>query len=418
MAKNNYSTIKIIPDKKFKTAAICLMLRRPLKRDETTKNALLANILGAGSKKYPSLHEINKYMEELYGAVFGSLIVKKGEFQIIRLYIEFTAAMDDELLTLALKFLQEILFNPLSENGEFSREIFENEKNMLKDSISERINDKNSYVRLKCIENMCKNEPFGVYADGYEKDLEEINSKALYKHYEEILQSTPIEFIASGNIDGAKFEKLVNENFEKSNSLPLNLDCASIVYEPGPASSHEEVLKVNQGKICMGLRAGCGNSGNPFYTLLVLNEILGGSGNSKLFMNLREKASLCYNIFSFLFRAKSILMIQSGVETENIDIAVQKINEQIQAVKDGDVSDNELHLAKQGLISGFKSITDSQGGVLDFYYTQHILGDSDSINDIILGIEGVKIPDVVKLAAALYTDTVYVLKGKKEGENE
>jgi len=409
-----YTTIKVIPDKKFKTATICLMLRRPLKREEATQNSLLANLLGSGSHKYPNLYEINKYMEELYGAVFGSLIVKKGEFQIIRLYIEFAAVMDSELLTKAVQFLREILFNPLAKNGEFSREIFDNEKNMLKDSISERINDKNSYVRMKCIESMCKDEPFGIYADGYAEDLEQINPKTLYAHYENIIRTTPLEFVASGNIDAEKFEKLVEENFAARDFSPVNLVVNPVLYNPGEATKHEEVLQVNQGKISMGLRAGYSYSGKPFYDFLVFNEILGGSGNSKLFMNLREKDSLCYNVFSFLYRAKSILMIQSGVETKNIDLAIQKINEQIQGIKNGQISEEELNLAKQSLFSGFKSIRDGQGAILDFSYTQHILGDNDCTEDILQGISTVSIQDVVKLANSLYTDTIYILKGESD----
>lgn len=414
MDTTNNINIKIIPDKKFKTATICLMLRRPLNRDEATKNALLANVLGAGTLNYPSLYEINKHMEELYGAIFQSLIIKKAEFQIIRLYIEFASIMDDSLLTQSIQFLKEVLFNPLIINGAFSHEIFNNQKDMLRDSISERINDKNSYVRLKCIESMCKDEPFGIHADGYIEDLHAIDEKILYEHYKQIINSTPIEFIASGNIDSDKFCTLVNENFPSM--APFNLDIPQLPTQnhTGEATLLEEVLKVNQSKICMGLRSSYGYKGKDFYNFLVFNEILGGSGNSKLFMNLREKASLCYNIFSFLYRAKSILMIQSGVETKNIDITIQKINEQLESIKDGQVSEDELHLAKQGLISGFKSMTDSQGQILDFNYTQHMLSDSDSISDIIRGIENVVIADVVSLSNTLYTDTIYVLKGEKD----
>lgn len=409
-----HPNIKVIADKKFKTATICLMLKRPLRRDETTQNSLLANILGAGSQKYPNLYEINKYMEQLYGASFQSLIVKKGEFQIIRLYIEFTSIMDANLLTQAMQFLKEILFHPLVENDEFSLEIFENEKIMLKDSISERINDKNSYARLKCIENMCENEPFGIHADGYIEDLGTIDPKNLYQHYQHLIRTTPLEFVASGNIDAEKFMALARENFSSATLMDRDNMPAPAVYNPGETSVHEEALKVNQSKICMGLRANCGHSGKPFYTFLVLNEILGGSGNSKLFMNLREKASLCYNIFSFIYRAKSILMIQSGVETKNIDITVQKINEQLEAIKNSQISEEELHLAKQSLVSGFRGMTDSQGQLLDFNYTQHLLGDSDSIDDIMRGVEGVSILDITCLAGTLYTDTIYILRGEKD----
>jgi len=410
----NSSNIKIIPDKKFKTATICLMLRRELKRDEATKNALLANVLGAGSFNYPGLYEINKYMEELYGAIFQSLIVKKGEFQIIRLYIEVASVMDDKLLEQAVEFLHEVLLNPLAEGGQFRKDIFENQKNMLNDTISERINDKGSYARLKCIEHMCKGEPFGIYGDGYSEDLDLIDEKVLYEHYKDVIRTTPAEFIASGNIDAHRFTDLINEKFPKVGSVCIEAPKHSHLPTKKEPTRHEEALEINQSKICMGLRADCEYKGAAFYNFLVFNEVLGGSGNSKLFMNVREKESLCYEVFSFLFRAKSILMIQSGVETKNIDIAIQKINEQIQSIKDGNVSEDELYMAKQSLISGLSSITDSQGRILDFNYTQYLLGDSDTLQDIIRGIENVSIADVVAHANKLYTDTIYILRGEND----
>ena len=413
MSKNS-SNIKIIPDKKFKTATICLMLRRELKREEATKNALLANMLGSGTLNYPSLYEINKYMEELYGAIFQSLIVKKGEFQIIRLYIEFASIMDNTILEKAVDFLHEVLFHPLVDNGGFTKDIFENQKNMLRDTISERINDKGSYARQKCIEHMCKDEPFGIYGDGYSEDLDLIDEKMLYEHYQNIVASTQVEFIASGNIDAAKFTDLVNEKFSRVSGVSIDTTQQPHAKAQKEPTYHEETLKINQSKICMGLRADCECKGKAFYNFLVFNEVLGGSGNSKLFTNVREKASLCYEVFSFLFRAKSILMIQSGVETKNIDIALEKINEQIQSIKDGDITEDELYMAKQSLISGLSSITDSQGRILDFNYTQYMLGDSDTLQDIIKGIEDVSIADVVAHANMLYTDTIYILRGEND----
>jgi len=411
---NDHSNIKIIADDKFKTATICLMLRRPLKREEATKNALLADVLGSGTLNYPNLYEINKYMEELYGAIFQSLIVKKGEFQIIRLYIEFVSVMDENLLTQAVEFLREVLLNPLVKNERFDKEIFENQKNMLRDTISERINDKSSYARLKCIENMCKDEPFGIHADGYDEDLDAIDEKVLYEHYKNLIETTPLEFIASGNIDAEKFKALVNGNFPEAGKVDVKMPKFLAQASKNKPTCHEEVLKINQSKICMGFRADQGYKGKDFYTFLVLNEVLGGSGNSKLFINVREKASLCYDIFSFLFRAKSILMIQSGVETKNVETAIGKINEQLQAIREAEVSDDELYMAKQSLTSGLRAITDSQGSILDFNYTQYMLNDSDSLSDIIEGIDKVSIDDIVKLANIIYADTIYILRGEKD----
>jgi len=415
--KTRYINIKIIPDSKFKTAGICLMLRRPLKRGEATLNSLLANVLGSGSMKYANLYEINKYMEELYGAVFSCQVVKKGEFQVIRLYIEFITVLDEEIMIKAVEFLREILLNPLINNGSFDEETVASEKEQLRDAIEERINDKNEYVRLKCVEKMCTEEPFGIYADGYEKDLDKIDAKSLYCHYKNIIKSTALEFIATGNVDEEKFAKLAEQNFTNNDFRPAMLRVNDTIYKPQPMKSYEEKLDINQSKICMGLRADCTYKGKEYQAILVLNEILGGSGNSKLFMNLREKDSLCYNIFSFVYRAKAMLMIQSGVENDNVEIAIVKINEQIENMKAGNITDDEINMAKQGLISHFKNMADYQGSLLDFYYTQHILSDNETAQDMIEGIRSVNIDDITAMAKTLYTDVIYVLKGVENGEN-
>ena len=411
-----YINTKIIPDSKFKTAGICLMLRRPLKREEATLNSVLASVLSSGSMKYPNLYEINKYMEELFGAVFSGQVVKKGEFQIIRLYMEFITVLDEDIMARAVEFLREILLNPLVNNNSFDEETLESEKEQLKGIIEERINDKNEYARLKCVEKMCADEAFGVYADGYIEDLDKIDGKALYEHYKNIIKTTKFEFIATGNIDDEKFGILIEANFKNADFVPIELKVNDINYKPKALQNYEEKLEVNQSKICMGLRANCGFKGKEFQTMLVLNEILGGSGNSKLFMNLREKDSLCYNIFSFVYRAKAMLMIQCGVENDNVDIAIEKTNEQIENMKAGNITDDEISMAKKGLISHFKGLTDYQGSVLDFYYTQHILGDNSNATDVMEGIEKVKINEIVAMAKTLYTDVIYVLKGVENGE--
>ena len=414
--ESRYINTKIIPDSKFKTAGICLMLRRPLKREEVTLNSLLASVLSSGSLKYPNLYEINKYMEELFGAVFSGQVVKKGEFQVIRLYMEFISFPDRDIMERAVEFLKEILLNTLVQDGSFDEKTVESEKEQLRGIIEERINDKNEYARLKCVEKMCADEPFGVFADGYAEDLEKIDGKILYAHYKNVISSTPIEFIATGNIDDQKFMQLVEDNFVNENFSPIALKVNNINYKPHDMQKYEEKLKINQSKICMGLRANCGYIGKAYHTMLVLNEILGGSGNSKLFMNVREKESLCYNIFSFVYRTKGMLMIQCGVENNNVDIAIDKINEQIENMKAGSITDDEIQMAKKGLISHFKGLTDSQGAVLDFYYTQHILGDETNAADMMAGIESVSIAEIAAMAKTLYTDVIYVLKGEENGE--
>ncbi|MDR2899191.1 MAG: insulinase family protein [Clostridiales bacterium] len=406
---SKYINAIIKPDNKFKTITICVMLRRTLKREESTLNALLTDVMSAGCDKYRNLYEINKHMELMFGSVFNGQVVKKGEFQIIRFYTEVLAG-DEKLLKQAIEFLNEVINKPYVVNGGFDEEIFNVEKNMLKDAILERINDKGEYARLKCIELMCKDEPFGVYTDGYLPDLESIDRISLYNHYKKVVAETPLEFVITGDVDSNICQGLIEEIFGEIANVNSIEAIEGLVYNPREKVEYTERLDIGQGKICMGLRANADCCGHRFYALLLMTEILGGSANSKLFVNVREKNSLCYSIFAFVYRVKSIVMIQSGVELDNMDIALNKINEQIESLKNGDVSSYELDMAKKSIISHFKSMRDYQGTMLDFYYTGFMLNDKTTIEEAIGYLEKVEVKDVVDMAKTLYTDTVYLLK--------
>ena len=274
--------LHLIQTEKFKTTTICLLIRRPLLREEVTYNALIANILRKGSKKYNSLSKLNSVLENMYGAIFDIQIVKMGEEQIIQFYLEIlNKDVDEELLEQGLEFLRGIIFNPLLEEDGFKVDVFNLEKENLKNKINGRINNKVEYLKLKCIEKTCENEPFSLYGDGYIEDLENITAKNLYNHYKNILRTSPIEFLVMGKEDeeiGGKIKQL----FSFGREGVIQIEKAEIVYAPKEVTRQEEKQDVTQGKICISLRTGVSPVGKEFYSLIMMNEILGASASSKL----------------------------------------------------------------------------------------------------------------------------------------
>jgi predicted Zn-dependent peptidase len=394
---------------KFKTAIFCVLLRRSLTREDATLNALLPGVLRRGTSKHDTIGKINAVMEDLYGGVFDCQTIKKGEQQLIQFYFEGLTFHDN--FYRGLEFVKEAMLSPLTINGAFKDSYCAGAVNSLKDDISSLINNKAEYAKERLFECMCKNEPFGISADGYIEDLAFAKAPELYKHYMKILDASPIEFVCLGNLDSDELQDKVKSLFDrpfgrKAISVPPS---AQIRYSPKPIDIYRENLNSSQGKICIGLRAEVQSVGPDFPAMLLLNEILGSGPNSKLFTRLREKESLCYYVNSVFYRFKSIILIQSGVAPENfgrmLDLAIQEIDD----IKCGKISEAEWGNARKSLINRLRGGQDYPSAAIDFYTVQHLLGDTDTANDVIEKIEKVALEDISRLAGTLYADAAFEL---------
>lgn len=396
-----------IQSDKFKTVSIAMLIRRTLDRSEVTKNALIPQVLKRGSVAYPDLQSIHKRTEEMYGAVFDAVIMKKGEEQIIQFYLELVdeaSALND-----GLEFLKEIALHPLTKDGLFVEELVESEKEKLKERIEGRINDKKEYAKLRCLEEMCKDEPFGIYGDGYVDDLDDINCKNLYEHYADIIKTSPIDFIVIGNENGLGSYKKIKELFYLDRENIVEIPKPKYVYEKRQTRQASDKQNIQQSKLCMGIRTNIAPVGADYYSLLVANEIYGGGSESKLFNNIREKESLCYYVNSFVYRFKSILFVQSGIDVQNLDKAIVLIMQELKAAKSGKITLKELKQAKTALVKRMKGLLDHPAAVMDFYLGQKILDDSDSIEQVIEKIEAVSKQDCVNAFENIWVDMVYRL---------
>ena len=397
---------------KFKSNILCALIHRKLDKKESTKNSLIAGILRNGCKKYPTMREIFNKTESLYGAVFDVVVVKKAEEQILEFYFEF---VDDdrreELLTEAASFLKEIVYNPLVSAEGFNQKYFDLEKENLKREIASKINNKSAYARSRLIEIMCAGEPFGVDGDGYLDELEKIDNKELFAHYRNILATSPIEIILMGNFKNPSID------FPTSSG---KLELPEAAYKKKEVDFVVEYADVNQEKLFIGARLSPPANRRELYALILYNSILGGGSDSKLFKNIREKAGLCYYIYSAFYRFKSIMIIESGVEEKESERAVELILGEINKIAEGDFTDSDLEKARKSLISNFELMEDSQGRIIDFYVSQKIARDETSIPEIIKIIEEVSREDICAAAKSVYADTIYKLKprgAKLVGEN-
>lgn len=400
--------LHVIKSNKFKTTSICVIIRRNLNRKDVTYNAIIPNILKNGCSKYDTLKKINEKIESMFGAVFDASIIKKGEEQLIQFYIEVINKKD--LIMEALDFLNEIILNPLVKDGGFFCNYVEIEKENLRKTINGKINDKREYAKIRCIEEMCKDEHFSIYGDGYEEDLSNINNKNIYEYYNKVLADSPIDFILIGDVNSENIKEYIKENFNFKRENIIKIPKSNFEFKYQETKEIKENLDIAQGKLCIGLRAGINPVNEDFYNLIVANEILGGGASSYLFLNLREKENLCYYINSVVYRFKSIILIQSGIDKNNFSKSIDLIKKEIENIKKGDFSDKDFENAKKGLIKKYEVIEDYPSSTIDFYISQYMLNDKDNLDDVKNKIKNVTKENAAKAIKDLFLDTIYFLE--------
>ncbi len=402
-----------INQNRFKTNTINIFFHDSLTKENASLNALMPAVLRRGCERFPTLRDIALYLEELYGAVFDCGVAKKGERQIIQFYAEYISdkyTLEDEgLLDKVFSLLLEIITQPVLVNGVFKEDYVTSEKENLKRLIESRVNDKVQYAVERCFEEMCSEEPFGIYDYGSIEDIEKIDSKALYQHYTKALQTMPVDIYFTGDIDNSKIIELSEKlkNLERTNIK--NVGIGEIDKDVKEVKIITEKMNVNQGKLTMGFRTYIAPGSKEYYSLMVYSTVLGGGMHSKLFQNVREKASLAYYAFSRLEKFKGLMVISSGIESENKDKAIDIINKQLEDIKKGKISDYEYDSTLKSIETGIKSLKDSQLQMVDFYMSQDLTGQGDNFDTLVEKVKKVTKEDIVKAAKNIKLDTIYFL---------
>ncbi len=331
-------TLHLIETENFKTDIISVFLTTPLKRENVTKNAIIPMVLRKGSNNLQNIEEINKALEEMYGAEFDCGIDKTGDNQVLKFYVETIdnkyLPIQENLIGEGINTLLDIVFNPKIENNVFKAEYIESEKEKLKILIEGKKDNKSSYAYLRCQEEMFKNKPFGLYKYGYIEDIDKIDPSNLYEHYKKLLSECKIDIFVSGDIEEKKVIDCIenNENIKKLNPREAIYEIKNQALEKQEVNEISESMDVTQGNLIIGLEID-EESKKEKYVAVVYNTILGGSANSKMFQIVREKNSLAYTASSSYLRHKNCIFIRAGIEIENYQKTLDLIKEQIEDMK-------------------------------------------------------------------------------------
>lgn len=401
---------------KFKTNLAAIFLSLPITRENVTYNAMISSVLRRGTKNMPSQEQISKELENMYGATFDCGIDKTGDNHIFKFYLEsindkFLPQNDENMLKSTIEKLLEIVFNPLVENEKFKEEYVEQEKVNVQRRIEAKIDNKARYAIERCIEEMYKDQPYGLYKFGYVEDLKDINASKLYEHYKTLINICKIDIFVSGNIENDISELVENnENIQKLNGREPNyIKTQYIEKEQVEENEITESMDVTQGKLIMGLDVNLKDQKEK-YVASVYNAVLGGSATSKLFQEVREKASLAYTASSNFIRHKGNIIISCGIEIKNYEKALEIIRKQLEDIKQGNITDDEFENAKKGIISTIKGITEEQDTEITYYFGQTLSQEQVNIEDYIKIIEEISKQQVIDIANRITTNTIYFLK--------
>ena len=368
-----------------------------------------------------SQEEISKTMEEMYGASFDCGIDKTGDNQVLRFYIEtvndnYLPQKGENMLIMSLQKIFDIVFNPYIEDEGFKQEYVEQEKNNIKQKIEGKIDNKARYSLDRCAEEMYKNEPYGLYRFGYIEDLKEMNRENLYEYYKELISTCKIDIFISGNIDETICQGVENdENIQKLQEREPNYIVPKELNKPLSQKENviTETMEVTQGKLILGLDV-CIDKEDLRYDALIYNSILGGSANSKMFQNVREKAHLAYVASSSYLRYKNNIFVNCGIEIGNYEKALELIKEQIKDMEKGNFTEKDIENAKKGIISTIKTIDDEQDTGITYYFGQELSQSEISIEEYIKRIEKVNKDDIINIAKNVSINTIYFLRGEVE----
>ncbi len=409
--------LRCCTDTRFKMNCLTVQLVRPLCRQEVAMNALLPSVLLRGSQEHPDIQSITRRLDELYGATVGPLVRSVGDYQTTGLYCGFTedrfALGGDVILKPMLDFIRELMFRPRMEQGTFYPTYVESEKKNLISAIEAQINDKRSYTAAQLMKYMCARDPAGTPRLGEKEQAMAVTAGNLYAHYEKILRESRVELFYVGSQPIAQIAQLLMPMFQDTERAYIPL-MPQTPFCDGGDTRREETMDVTQAKLAMGFVGPSTVNTENFVPMQVFNTLFGSGMTSKLFMNIREKQSLCYDIGSSYIGGKGILTVCAGMDCGQTDVVESAVLQELENCRRGEISLEELYSAQQALLSGLRSVHDSPSAMENYYATAALSGLQLTVPEYLEQVQQVSVEKAAEMANALRLHSVFTLKGASQ----
>lgn len=417
-------TLTAVQTDKFKSSLITFTVNLPLTKKNIAYNMLLTSVLKRGTRSYPSLAAINKRLDELYSTsldIRSARIGKNLTMTIICDVLDPTYIPPEEnIFEGVLEIVKEIIQSPNFDNGLFPQNIVEQEKRFLTDSLNSVINNTRAYASVRLHEICYRTDSEFPTIEELKSAVEEIDERSITEFYRNIWTGSSLSIFYIGSADTEALTRDLRKYFS-----PWNMKTTTPVIMPFAEQvcsfvSKTEKMPVSQGKLAMSFKTGvCVSNADRIYALTVLNEIFGASPASKLFLNVREKLSLCYFCSSSLDSYTGVITVSAGIENKNREIATRAIIKEFEDIKNGNISDFELTAAKRSIINGIDQICDSPYDLQSFYGNRSFFGNTEDISSLRNGILSVTAEQIEDVAKSTVLDSIFFVEGDKSmGETE
>ena len=410
-------TLRCHSDRRFKQSLLSFALVRPMRREEAAMNALIPAVLLRGTRKHPDLRAITEKLDDLYGAAVGTQVRRVGDYQTTGLRCGFLedrfSLAGDAVMEPMVDFLREMLLEPVLADGGFSPEYIESEKKNLIATIESERNDKRAYAMRRLLGTMCKADSYGIPRLGEKEDVAAIEPRAAWAHYQKILRESPIHIFYVGSVAPEAVAELVMPLLKGIDRNYVNLPDQTSFCDAG-GCDFTETMDIAQGKLCLGYTTPITNRHEDFVAMQMMNAIFGAGMTCKLFNNVREKMSLCYDIGSSYVGSKGILTVSAGIDFDKEDVTRREIARQLAAICDGDITERELCSAREALLSSLRGIHDAPGSIENHYATLALNGFSMTPEQHADAIRAVTAQQVAAAARTVKLHTTYFLKGVEE----
>jgi len=410
------------PASRFKTSRLLLQMALPLRLGQpeaTAANALLPFLLHRSSADYPTPRALKCKLAELYGARLSANVQKYGEAQLLSIAL---TAIDDRF---ALEresvaqgcaaLLLDLLFAPALEDGLFTEAGVALEKRLLTERLESEESNKWLYSQRRCEALMCSNEAYGLNPLGEPEAIAALAREDVTQAWKNLLRTAPMHFVLVSDGDGAAVKREIQARFNGRSRAPVSLE-TEFIAAAGEQKSIREEQAVEQAKLLLGFRAGMAHAGDRRHAMQLMAELFGGGVYSKLFLNVREKMSLCYACQAGLHGQKGIILVRSGVDTEKADEARGAILEQMRQMREGEFEDDELAAARRALCDSYQTAEDLPESLAAWYTRGLLAGEYNTAVEEAASINAVTREEVVAAARGVTLDTIYVLASKKEVE--
>ena len=411
-----------VQTRKFKSSYWSIRLLTPLAEETAALNAVLPRVLRRGTASCPDQEQLAAALDEMYGGAVEPLVGKRGEthcFGFVASFLDDSLVPDETpLLDQAAALLGDLLLRPVTRNGRLRSDYVDGERENLLSEIRGQINDKQSYAQFRMTEAMCAEEPYRLSRLGSLDQAEKINVTRLNRHYQEVLSAARIEVYYCGSAAPEQVEQAWREALMGLPRYQVGQLPETALGKPAAVRRVTEHLDVTQGKLVLGFRTGMDLTHPSYPALMVANALFGGNSNSKLFLHVRERLSLCYYVNSMLDKFKGLMVVQAGAEFDQLDRVTGEILAQLEEVRGGSFTEEDLQVAKSGLVRTYRGVLDVPSQLEDFWLGQNLAGLRFGPDDLAALIADVDAKQVVEAACMVQLDTIYHLMGPERGEED